>query len=163
MCSSDLFVVRGKMSVSKRHFQVGMSHQLADRIQIDTFHNELACEVVSHIVPSEILYPGIAKDGKPCFLYIVQHFSADGRRKNKRVGGDFLRLPTPSLKSGNDFGVHRQVMVFAGLGGSGTQSQSFCVEIDVSPSEREQVALSHAGIQRYQDHGLEVIRKLSTH
>ena len=121
------FIVWGEMSVPKRHLQVGMSHQLADRIQIDAFHDELACEVVSHIVPSEILYPGVAKDGKPCFLYIVQHFAVDGRRKNKRIGGDLLRLPTPGLKGGNDLGVHRQVMVFSALRGSGTQSQRFCV------------------------------------
>ena len=35
------------MNVPKRHLQVGMPHQLADRVQIDAFHDELACEVLS--------------------------------------------------------------------------------------------------------------------
>ena len=49
------FVLGRKMCVAQGHLNIRVAEQLANGVQIDTPHHQLAGEVVAHIVPVEVL------------------------------------------------------------------------------------------------------------
>jgi hypothetical protein len=59
------FLLWRKVRVSHSQLEVTVIHQLTHNSQIDAAHDELAGEIVPHIVPAEFLDIGFSQDGFP--------------------------------------------------------------------------------------------------
>jgi hypothetical protein len=66
------------MRVPERHFQVGVTQQLPNSVQIDSRHNELRGEIMPHVMPTEIFDPRSFPKVFPGCIAVVHYFSCQG-------------------------------------------------------------------------------------
>jgi hypothetical protein len=97
------FAAGRKVRVSHGHFNIGMTHEFTNRVEINAFHHELRCEIVPHIVPAKVLYLRLFQQIGPRLLHVIQFSARYGRRKYQRVVLHRTILFFPSHKRFHDY------------------------------------------------------------
>ena len=151
--------IRRQMRIPQNHFEVGVPHQVADRVEINAGLHEAARKVVPQIMEPEVLQVRALHELSPSRVD-AREFGAARAPKDITVVAHPTRLLLPAAEDRERFDIQRNTPSLSALGGRSLDSEPLTIDVHIAPLQVQEFPAPHPGIEGEQHHRPNVIDEL---